>query len=1124
MENLASNTSGDLGLSTSNSAHETSQNNNRATETTQNNDLPTDNRVSLPTATSPNSTLIKKHLLDQMPKIAPKDFIGKDLCPKCSKVVKESHQAVSCDGCDLWTHRKCCQIKVKKYKRLCGEKFAWLCINCRSDDDLTDELINIETLDENDLPDDYAIVKKQHNKELLILHINCRSLVNKLEELQFIIDILNPDIICLTETWFDCSIPPNSHIPVGFKIIRKDRSPEFQQKYKKNRGGGVAILYRSHLTVITKEKLCNNSEEMLWVQVRGKESFLLGVIYRPDYSDLLNLQQSSSDVLNDDSGESPIEKNIRAATEISRNIIITGDFNVDMKNIENSNTQILKNIYKSYSLSQKIVKPTRINYNTGKSTIIDHIWSTPELKIKSSGTFMGLSDHLGVYTKINMTSNNTPPAQYVKRRCFKSYDPIKYSQEVQENLNNSDIPQHIANKDINAATESLTNILLRIAEKHAPFKNFKIKEKSRIPWTTPELTNMIAEKNQLLSANSLIRSKILKRKINKTQNTIKNLKKSLKKDFTKKEIDKAGKDPQKLWYLYNLLTQRGKQKDLIEPENMSQESANKYNHYFSTIGHSRHINVPTSEVKSSTVKNCQFSLKHETPQTIDKIIDSLKNRVAVGRDNLHVCFIKDAKKEISSVITSIINLGFDINIFPTSMKISRIKPIYKKENPNKIENYRPIALLPILSKIIERCVANQIIDYLEQNHLLSKSQHAYRKQHSPITCLAEILNLVYKKLDSNIHTAIVSVDLSKAFDSINHRILLKKLQKLGFQSNALKWISSYLDNRRHTTQFKHFESTEAVATTGVPQGSILGPLLFICYTNDLSDSFGDLCSIFSYADDTQFVASAPTQEDLQTKIKDIITQAEKWFSINHLQTNPTKTKILIFNYNKENPVSFEATVFGKSKKIFPKPHVKILGVYVDKDLNWVKHINHVKKKSMNVTRNIHRINYLLPIQHRINLYHGVISPQFEYADVAWGGCAEKDKKRLQTVQNFAAKSITGNRKKDSATQSLKKLNFLNLQQRRQVHDSVFAHKALLEKSTANLHSQYASLIPKHKTRRSTLGKLNLPAHSTTKYKKSPFLRSIIAWNDTPPTLPKDNIKSHKTGYQNHLLAKTHLQN
>ena len=1065
---------------------------------------------------SPNKTLIAKQLFDELPKIASKDFLGKDVCPKCSKIVKESHQAISCDGCDRWTHRKCCQIKIKKYKRLCTEKFSWLCHNCRSDDDLTDELLNIEFLDPNELPDDYEMAKKLGNKELLIIHINCRSILNKSEELQLIIDMINPDIICLTETWLDASVPPNSHIPTGYKIIRKDRSPDFQQKYKKNRGGGVAILYRSHLTVVTKEKLCDSTEEMLWVQVRGKETFLLCVIYRPDYSDLLNPQnQINADVLNDDTGESQIEKNIRKATETSKNIIVLGDFNIDMKNYENYNTQNLKNIFKSYSLTQKIAKPTRFNYNTGKSTLIDHFWCTPEIKVKSTGTIMGISDHLGIYAKINMSSNNASP-QYIKRRNFKTYDPTKYSAEVAQNLEMSDIQSHIENKDINSATDALTNILLKAADKHAPLKSIKIKEKSRIPWTTSALTDMIAEKNKLLSANTVLRSKLLKRKINKTQSRIKKLKQSLKMDFTKNEIEKADKDPQKLWYLYNLLTQRGNQKELLEPQPMSQQAANKHNHFFSTIGVSNR-NTPDETLPQQTGSKkakTKFSLKEETPNTIEKIIDNLKNNVAVGRDNLNVRFIKDAKKEISPLLTSIINLGYQLCVFPDSMKVSRIKPIYKKDNPNQIENYRPIALLPILSKIFERCVANQIISYLEENQLLSRTQHAYRKLHSPITCLAELLNHIYKKLDSNFFTAIVSVDLSKAFDSINHKILLKKLKNFGFENSAIQWISSYLTNRRQTTQFKRFESKEEITTAGVPQGSILGPLLFICYTNDLSHGFNELCSIFSYADDTQFVANADTLSELKTKIKLIMDTAQTWFFQNHLHTNPTKTKILIFHHNdKDNPITFDVQEDGVIKQVSPKSFVKILGVYVDKDLNWVKHINFVKKKSMNVTRNIHRINYLLPIQHRINLYHGLISPQFDYADVAWGGCAEKDKKRLQTVQNFAAKSITGNKKQDSASQSLNKLNFLNLAQRRHIHETVFAHKAILGKSTANLCEKYNSLLPTHNTRRSTLGKLNLPSHSTSKFKKSPLYRSIISWNNTPSNLPKDNIKSHKNQYQ-----------
>ena len=190
--------------------------------------------------------------------------------------------------------------------------------------------------------------------------------------------------------------------------------------------------------------------------------------------------------------------------------------------------------------------------------------------------------------------------------------------------------------------------------------------------------------------------------------------------------------------------------------------------------------------------------------------------------------------------------------------------------------------------------------------------------------------------------------------------------------------------------------------------------------------------------------------------------------------------------------------------LLPKKHIEILGILIDQDLNWTKQVNRVKRNSMNATRNIHRINHLLTRDHRINMYNGVIKPNFDFGDILWGGCLEKDSKSLQRIQNFAVKSITGNRKYDSASQSFNELKFLNLQQRRKVHETVFLHKALLNKSSKNLHEEYTSYLPPISTRRAEHKKLLVPSHNSAKFERSPLYRTIHTWNEAPNSLPKDN--------------------
>ena len=250
--------------------------------------------------------------------------------------------------------------------------------------------------------------------------------------------------------------------------------------------------------------------------------------------------------------------------------------------------------------------------------------------------------------------------------------------------------------------------------------------------------------------------------------------------------------------------------------------------------------------------------------------------------------------------------------------------------------------------------------------------------------------------------------------------------------------------------------------------------------------------------------------------------AQKWYQRNTMKNNIGKTEFVVINAgNKNEYLNIKVKDEGKNIIIRSKSDVTILGVIIDNNLNWRKQVNDVRKKSFNVTRNIHRINHLLPMKNRLNLYHAVISPLFSYADVVWGGCGQKENISLQRVQNFAAKSITGNRKYDSATESLNKLKLLNLQQRRAIHETVLVHKALKDQSSENNNSQFKAHIPRTNTRGATNKKLLVPMHKTSKFEKSPLYRSILSWNKCPNNLDNDNIKLHKTQLQRHILNMTY---
>ena len=1052
-------------------------------------------------------------LFNELPKILPEDYVGKDLCGSCYKEVKQCQQAICCDTCLKWVHRSCSDMNRRRYHQCTKLKhFLWKCNKCRDEEEIITDKVDLTVLKPWQLPQQLNEIKSS-KKELIIIQLNCRSILNKPEELDHIIQETDADIIVLTETWMDSSVPQQSCVPEGYCIIRKDRSENFKQKYGKIGGGGIAILHKEHIKAERKKYLTDETEEILWVQIKLKESFMLGVIYRPEYTDLIKESE----------GESKLEENIRKATEISNHLIITGDFNIDMSNKEHKDTHTLTNIYHSFGLQQYITKPTRIDKRYNKPTIIDHIWaSKDENMISQAGTIHGISDHMGIYMKLNKLR---PPEEKKTRkiRDYRKYNPVAFNTSLAQKLNTSSIEEFLDQDNVNSATESLVRAIQAAADEHAPLREVNINSKKKpLPWFTGKLKAMINYKNELLSDFFCHGIQSYKPRISAIQNKITQMKRDLKRTFINKKLEESVGDSKKCWKLLSYITNRKKNKANVEPTLMSQEKADKSNKFFATIGTKIQEELghkpdeDNNENLDENLRNFQFS--EENPANIEKMINNIKIDVATGEDEIGAKLIKDSKTTITPILTKIINKCYKLNTFPECMKKAIIIPIYKKENPDEISNYRPISILPILSKIFERSAVDQMVEYLEKNNLISPNQHAYRKLHSTVTCLTEVINHVHNLLENKKHTAIASLDLSKAFDSINHKLILKKLTNLGLKSEAVLYIKSYLANRRQKTKFQNFTSKEETVESGIPQGSILGPLLFLCFTNDLATEFEGICKMVAYADDTQLIIDASNLKQLKKKIEQVITTAQKWYKENTMKNNISKTEILMVNPSKCNEkMKINIQHEGKKITIETMSHIKVLGIIIDSKLNWSKQVNAVRSKAMDSVRNLHRVNHLLEEKHRIALYKAIISPLFSYGDIIWGGCTKKDSEKLQRVQNFAAKSITGNRKYDSASASLKKLKFLNLEQRRQVHQTVFVHKALTEKNTAAINKLYTSHLSSANTRRAENKKLTVPKHRTTRYEKSPLYQSITSWNQTPINLPIGNIKQHKHLLQQHLI-------
>lgn len=1056
------------------------------------------------------------NFLQELPTISSKDYIGVDMCRSCYKEVKEKQPAVLCDQCETWIHLRCSDMTRKIYNIHKTEiTFNWICNICRSDEEEIHERINENTLKGNQIPETFDAIQTRKN-ELLIIHLNARSIVNKSDDFHQYCQTLKPDIICVTETWFDDSVPKQSYAPPGYKVIRKDRCEDFKQMHGKNKGGGIAVYYKQEIKVEKKNLFEDEVDEILWVKVKtnSKQSFLLGTIYRAEYAKILDDKES----------ESKLEMHIQKAIEQSDKVIITGDLNADVtKDSCCKHAVMLKRVCKSYGLTQYVQKPTRIDNRSRKATIIDHIWADKEKNIiNKCGTLMGLSDHLAIYMKLNIQSQKQPEAT-VRCRSYKTYNAENFCNEMSENLNRSNIQHNISRKNVNEAMNEFLEVFQATAEKHAPTKEITIrKENSDIPWFTPELKDKIKLKNSVLKDWYVYGLQEDKQTLKLLKNQINHLKLKLKKKYYTEKFRLYEGDTKKTWKTLQEVTRITTVKESSEPDDMTKEKANKFNKYFANVGTEIQKKLKIMQHRTDFTGLTGFNFIQETEENIEKLIDRIRPDVAVGYDNLSAKLIKDAKKTITPWITKIINLGYEVQCFPDCMKVTNIKPLHKKDDTDKISNYRPISILPTLSKIFERSATDQLVSYLEQKNLINPNQHAYRKGHSTQTCLVELANLLYANNDNRKYTGIASLDLSKAYDSISHTLLLHKLAKLGLAEGSIKWIGSYLCNRRQRTKFQKYISDEETITSGIPQGSIIGPILFICFTNDLAEVFKNVCTMIAYADDTQLVIDAKNIKQLQQKIENIIKLAQEWYENNSMKNNIGKTEILIMSKgNIFTEITIEVIDEGHPVTIKSKKSIKLLGVIIDCKLDWIKQINNVKRKALNVIRNLHRIRHIIPVTQKIQLYNALVTPHFTYADVVWGGCGKTNSRRLQTAQNFALRTIMNRKKSDSATEILQELKFLNLSEKRQIHEAVFINKAMQFKLSKNITEEYMKYQPTSDTRYAESGKLTVPKHRTAKFENSPLYRTMKTWNQIPDHIAKENLPAFKNQYQKYLIQQKH---
>jgi hypothetical protein len=385
--------------------------------------------------------------------------------------------------------------------------------------------------------------------------------------------------------------------------------------------------------------------------------------------------------------------------------------------------------------------------------------------------------------------------------------------------------------------------------------------------------------------------------------------------------------------------------------------------------------------------------------------------------------LKNIKYEILEPLTLVINQCLHHGIFPDKLKTARISPIFKKDDKTLLNNYRPISVLPPISKVLEKIIFNQIDQHFRTNNLYYSNQYGFRQNHSTEHATIELVDRITDDLDNGNIPLNIYIDLTKAFDTVDHNILLEKLHHYGIRNTPLSLMKSYLSNRYQYVEIDHIKSDSKLIHTGVPQGSVLGPLFFIIYLNDIHKS-SNIFHFLTYADDTTLyitintlsISNSSIEENLNSELESVC----QWLTLNSLSLNVSKTKFMVFK--KSNRQFTIPTLKIENQPIEYVETFSFLGLIIDSKLNWKAHINNIAKKISKANYILAKFKHFLPENCLKAIYNSLINSHLNYCMLCWG----YQPKQLIKLQKKAVRNITNSKFNAHSEPLLKKLQILKL--------------------------------------------------------------------------------------------------
>ena len=821
--------------------------------------------------------------------------------------------------------------------------------------------------------------------------VNIRSFKKNIDMFTSTLSALSmkQDIIVLTETWIDAG-SVDFHSLEGYTSFHCTRE---------GRSGGVSLYCADNHVANRIVDLSVSTaiiESCVVEVVYGGDNFVIFAIYRPHSG---SIEEFSIQL------DRMLQSNILRG----KTVIVVGDLNVDLLKVNNNQTSNFVDSMRSLNYLPVISRATRfpVGEAAGCPALLDHIWFNSIRGFDSGIINVDLTDHCPVFINVRTSFN---PDQKIKLTFrLHHFQYIEKFKIELEKLTNA----FMFDGCINTQTSKFLMAVNELYRKCFPLKNKYVSSKRLCnPWITAGILRSIKTKSTYFK---LYKLGIIDEHLNRAyRNRLNTIIRQAKREYYRNVFNNCKNDMKRTWSaIRTLLAKKTRPTSVrsILVDGVAVGDASQicehFNVYFSNVAEKLDRTIPQSDKSPldyvTTNMQSSFLCYPTNKNEVANIIQNLKNTTA-NINELPVRVLKLVKHIVAAPISKLINKSVTEGIFPNVLKCAKIVPIFKNGNTQDVSNYRPIAILPTLSKIFERVMSCRLINYLVKFNLITDKQFGFLKGNSTEDAFVKLVEHVYSRLNAKEHCISLFIDLKKAFDTVNHKILLDKLKHYGVRGPPLSWMASYLKDRKQQVVIAGRLSSEKTLNVGVPQGSILGPILFLLYINDMPN-VSSLFFPILYADDTTLLSSNNDYDALILTINNELPKLYTWTTANRLSLNLGKTYAMLFSNRKQN-INYDLSIYFNNVKIKFKKNEDFLGLTIDNEARFSEHIGFVCSKLSKAVGLIYKLREYVPKEVLGSLYYSLAYPYILYGNLVWGGTYDAHLHPLIILQKKLLRLIT----------------------------------------------------------------------------------------------------------------------